>query len=196
MLHIGLGPSIFEEQNGPPLVVANAARVMLTDDIWIERLEEQLAKNIQRACEPPHYNISVVAQDRHLYAFVRNVPASEKSNHEGMDDLFATAALSRLVHPTSIAGRYCAKVFHFGHKDSPIQALQFRGVSPDVFVSGGQRDWLSVDDAALLRSLMAWAAKDRKMYARVHRAYWNHEYAMRSLYADARWIFVVADSKH
>ncbi len=30
------------------------------------------------------------------------------------------------------------------------------------------------------------------MHSRVHRAYWNHEYAMRSYYLDMRWTLVVA----
>ena len=30
------------------------------------------------------------------------------------------------------------------------------------------------------------------MHDRVHRAYWNHEYAMRSLYLDVRWMLVVS----
>jgi hypothetical protein len=164
---------------------------MLSDDIWIERLDEQLAKHIQKACEPPHYDIDSVEQDRHLYAFVRRVSAVEKSNYEGMDELLAVVALSRLIHPTSIGDRYCAKVFHFGLKDSAICAIQYRGISPDAILSGNHRDWLSVEDAENLRRLMPWSSKDKRMHDRVHRAYWNHEYAVRSLYLDMRWILVV-----
>jgi hypothetical protein len=192
MLHIGTGPSHSEEKSGSPLVVTGSDHFVLSEDIWIERLDEQLAKHIQKACEPPHYKIDSIEQDRHLYAFVRRASAVEKSNYEGMEELFAVIALSRLIHPTSIGDRYCAKVFHFGLKDSAIQAIQYRGISPDAFLSGKQRDWLSVEDADNLRRLMPWLSKDKRMPDRVHRAYWNHEYAMRSFYLDARWILVVS----
>ena len=193
MLHIGVGPSNAEEQSGARLVVSDTTKSFsLRDDIWIERLDKELATNIQKACEPPHFNIDSVEQDRHLYALVRRAPPIETSPHEGMTELFATAALSRLINPTSIGDRYCAKVFHFGLRDSAIQAIQFRGISPDVMVSRKHRDWLSVEDAEHLRDLMRWLAKGQPMHQRIHRAYWNHEYAMRSYYLDARWILIVS----
>src|SRR5271168_5314590 len=37
---------------------------------------------------------------------------------------------------------------------------------------------------------MPWLSKT--MHPRVHRAYWNHEYAMHSYYLDARWPLVVS----
>jgi len=165
---------------------------MLAEDIWIEQLDEQLARSIQKACEPPHYNITTSESDRHLYAFVRRVTSTEKINYQGMDELLAVAALSRLIHPTSIGNRYCAKVFHFGSAASSIQALQYKGVSPDVFLSAPQRDWLSIEDAETLRRLMPWLSPRKPWHGRIHRAYWNHEYAMRSFYLDQRWILVVS----
>jgi hypothetical protein len=59
IMHIGTGPS-YQENNGSALVVKDGERFALSDDIWIERLDEQLAKNVQKACEPPHYNIGGV----------------------------------------------------------------------------------------------------------------------------------------
>jgi hypothetical protein len=190
VLHIAPGHD--REVGRSPLIVQNDGdRFELREDIWIERLNEQLAKNIQQACEPPHYNISGHPWDRHLYAFVRRVPKVEKTNNEGMGDLFTTVAVSRLINPTSTGERYCAKVFHFGLSDSAIQAIQFRGISPDVFLSKNPRDWLSVQDGGALRKLMPWVSQ-RPMHSRIHRAYWYHEYAMRSYYLDARWTLVVS----
>lgn len=103
------------------------------------------------------------------------------------------AALSRLIHPTSVGSRYCALVHHFGLNDSAIQAIQFTGVSPDVFLDqDNRRDWLSVEDGESLRKLMRWVPSGRTMFDRVHRAYWYHEYAMRSYHLDARWPLVVS----
>jgi hypothetical protein len=74
-----------------PLIVQNDGdRFQLRDDIGIERLDEQFAKDIQKACEPPHHNIDVRAHDRHLYAFVRRVPEIENSTHEEINELFTT----------------------------------------------------------------------------------------------------------
>src|ERR1700730_6444634 len=187
-LHIGLGPSRIEEASGAQMIVTDQSnRFELSDDVWIERLDEQLAKHIQTACEPPHYNIGRVERDRHLYAFVRRAPELEKSNHEGTAELFATVALSRFLHPTSIGERYCARVFHFGLAESAIQAIQPRGISPDVFLGLNKRDWLSVEDGEELRRLTPWLSRGKPMHPRVHRAYWYHEYTMRSYYLDARW---------
>jgi len=66
------------------------------------------------------------------------------------------------------------------------------GISPDVLLSRHQRDWISAEDAECLRQLMPWASKKKLMHERVHRAFWNHEYAMRSFYLDTRWPIVVS----
>ncbi len=189
ILHIGTGPS-YQENNGSALVVKDGECFALSDDIWIERLDEQLAKNVQKACEPPHYNIGGVEYDRHLYAFVRRVPDAETRKYEGLETLHAVLALSRLIQPTSIGDRYCAQVFHYGLPDSSIYAIQYRGISPDVFLSRKQRDWLSVEDAETLRGLMPWLSKEKPMHYRVHRAYWYHEYVMRSSVLDIRFPLV------
>ena len=81
---------------------------------------------------------------------------------------------------------------HFGLKDSAVYAIQYVGASPDITLGPNNRDWLSREDGDSLRRLMPWAAKDKVMHTRIHRAFWNHEYAMRSYYIDIRWMFVVA----
>ena len=123
VLHIGTGPGKVPEPS--QLIVTDAnTRFELSNDTWIERLDEELAKRIQTACEPPHYNINKIAYDRHLYAFVRRVPDSEARKYEGLNELLATVSLSRLIHPTSVGTRYCVNVFHFGLPDSAIYAIQ------------------------------------------------------------------------
>jgi hypothetical protein len=192
MLHVGLGPSQIQEVNSSPLIVRDGDRFELSNDIWIERLDEETAKHVQTACEPPHYKIDSVGHDHHLYAFIMRVPERQQTRFDGLDVLHAVVSLSRLVHPTSIGDRYCAKIMHYGLEGSAVYAIQYRGASPDVFLSSHQRDWLTVDDGETLRKLMSWSAKDKLMHTRIHRAFWNHEYAMRSWYLDVRWMFVVA----
>ena len=186
ILHIGAGPTYLQEASGPTLVVKDSERFFLSDDIWIERLEEPLAKKVQKACEPPHYNIGTQEHDRHLYAFVQHVADIEHRPYEGLETLHAVLALSRLIHPTSVGDRYCAKIFHYGLPDSSIYAVQYRGISPDIFLRAKQSDWLSIEDGKTLRDLMPWLSNDKPMYPRVHRAYWYHEYVMRSSVLDIR----------
>jgi len=194
MLHIGTGlpGQTAEWERCPPVVVSGSRRFALNDDFWIEKLDEQLAIHIQAACDPPHYGINNDQTDRHLYAFLRRVPTVEASQYEGMDELHAVVALSRLVHLTSTGDRYSAWILRYGSPESPIKAVQYRGISPDLLLSRHQRDWISVEDAECLRQLMPWASKKKLMHERVHRAFWNHEYAMRSFYLDTRWPIVVS----
>jgi len=191
VLHLGNGPSRNEEQAGAQLIVHDKSpRFVLNGDFWIDRLDAELAKNIQQACQPRHHRIDDTPGANGLYAFVRKVSASEKSKYEGMSELHSVIALSRLVNPTSTGDRYCAHVWQFGAKDSAIYAIQYRGASPDVSLVNGRRDWLSVQDGETLKKLMPWLSKT--MHKRIHRAYWNHEFAQRSYYLDVKFPLIVS----
>lgn len=190
VLHISHGPGGQDLQDGLRIIVEDGGQFQLTENIWMERLDKELGQKIQNACEPRHYNISDAGYDRHLYAFVKRVTESEKTRFEGMSELGAVVALSRLVHPTSTGDRYAARIFRYGDKDSPIECVRFYGVSQDVSLIDGRRDWLSAVDGQTLLRLTPWLNK--KMHDRVHHAYWNHESALRSYYLDVKWIFVVS----
>jgi hypothetical protein len=190
ILHIAMGPREINETKSDDLVVRNGERFELRDDIWIERLDEQTAKNVQEACEPPNYQIKKSIWDRHLYAFVMKVPTVEDRRYGGLDLLHSVIALSRLINPTSTGNRCCAQIMHFGMKDSAILAVEYRGASLDVTLGPVSRDWLTRAEGEILRKLMPWVS-NKEMRKRVHRAYFNHEYAMRSHYLDIRWMFVV-----
>ena len=197
VLHIRPGPP-YPDPSTPPQIAADA-RFNLSDNIWIERLDTEFAKLIQRACEPPNHNVYNDVWDRHLYAFVREVPEKETvrlpgtvSGDEGIIPLLKTIAFSRLVHPTSTGDRYCAHILPCAGTDVMIQALQLRGVCPDVFPGDVSRDWLSSEDGIELRRLMPWAYRPKWVPERVNRAFWNHEQAMRTYYLDMRWTLIVS----
>jgi hypothetical protein len=107
-----------------------------------------------------------------------------------MSKLAGLIALSRLVNPTSTGDRYCARIFRYGDTNSPIEAVRFFGVSPDVSLIDGRRDWLSAEDGQTLLKLVPWLTGT--MHRRVHHAYWNHETALRSYYLDVKWTLVVS----
>jgi hypothetical protein len=190
-LHMANGPTRSQEKAGASVIVGNGGGPFhLSADIWVERFDKELGKKIQTACDPAHYNIKDAGHDRHLYAFVERVLTPEKRKHEGMSELSALIALSRLVRPTSTGNRYCARIFRYGDTHSPIEAVRFFGVSPDVSLIDGRQDWLSEDDGKTLQKLMPWLSQ--KMHTRIHHAYWNHETALRSYYLDVKWTFMVS----
>jgi hypothetical protein len=192
VLHIALGPARFQQSGeANRLVVTDDAPVFaLGDNLWIERLNEEFSKEVQRACEPAHSNITVSRWDRHLYSFVRSIVEPENTQNSGMQDLLAVVAMSRLIHPTSVGGRYFAKVRYLEEGKHEVEAIQLRGISPDVIIGKRTHDWLSVTDGEKLRELIPWLSNT--WHERVHRAYWNHEYAMRTYYLDARWTLIVS----
>lgn len=192
ILHISNGPGAQDMQHGLRVIVEDSGRFQLTENIWMERFDQDLGQRIQTACEPPHFNISSAEYDRHLYAFVKRVTEPERSRYEGMSELAGLVALSRLVHPTSTGNRYGARIFRYGDNNSPIECVRFFGVSPDVSLIDARRDWLSAQDGQTLLKLASWLPKDKKMHDRIHRAYWNHESALRSYYLDVKWTLVVS----
>ena len=190
-LHMSNGPSKAELAAGTRAIVeAGDPSFRLTEDIWMERFDKELGKKIETACSPAQYNVSDAGYDRHLYAFVSKVPSVEKRKYEGMSVVAALIALSRLVHPTSTGDRYCARIFRYGDPNSIIEAVRLFGVSPDVSLIDGRRDWLSAADGQTLLKLVPGLTAN--MHRRVHHAYWNHESAMRSYYLDVKWTLVVS----
>jgi hypothetical protein len=189
ILHIRPGPPYPDVAS--PQIAADGP-FALSDDIWIEKLDTELAKRIQRACEPAHYNIHSDVWDRHQYAFVRKIRAQESPQNQGLNDLHTIIALSRLIRPTSTGERYCAKIFAHPENDEPIQALQSGGVCPDVLLGDTSHDWLSPEDGRELRQMVPWIPTTKQMHRRVHRAFWNHEQALRCYYLDMRWNLVVS----
>lgn len=199
ILHIRPGPP-WPEPGKTPQIAADAP-FELSSDIWIERFEKEFAINIQRACEPANHNIDNHVWDRHLYAFVRRETEEERRQRqqpgtvvrdEGIIPLFTVIALSRLVRPTTVGNRYCAKIYPTPATDPVIQALTISGANPDVTIADVSRDWLTPEDGPELRRLMPWVSPNKRMHPRVHRAFWNHEDAMRTYFLDFRLPIVVA----
>lgn len=197
ILHIRPGPP-YPDPVSAPQIAANAP-FALSNDIWIEKFDKEFAIHVHESCEPANHRIDNHVWDRHLYAFVRRPPENERLRlpgtvvrDDGIIPLFTVMALSRLVRPTTIGNRYCAKIFPQPALDPMIQALLTSGANPDVWIGGQPQDWLSPEDGLELRQLMPWASPEKLMHARVHRALWNHEDAMRTYFLDFRFPIVVA----
>ncbi len=187
LLHTDQGPTGLQDPALSPIGLNGPFK--LTDDIRIERLNTDLAKLIIKACEPPDHNFDRASQDMHLYAWLRPVPQPEIPRYDGLHTLLGAMALSRLVHPASTGFRYCAWVSDITASNPAIQAIPFRGVSPDIMLGSKARSWLTESEGAEVRRLMRWL--NGTMHTRVHRAYFNHEYALRLYELDIRWPLIV-----
>jgi hypothetical protein len=178
----------------PELIsVANSERFELTDNIWIERLDEELTEMIRHACQPPQHNIPDYPSFSHRYAFVSPMADRENAPYEGMKNLLGAIALSRLVHPTSTGLRYCVRIHNMNVPEHRrIEVITYQGISPDIVTAPDIRDWLTEADALEVRKLMVWLPESNLMHRRTYHAYWNHEYTMRLAQLDIRWIFVVS----
>jgi hypothetical protein len=53
-----------------------------------------------------------------------------------------------------------------------------------------KRDWMTAGEAQELKALMPLILTQEPLPKRVHNAYWQHEYAMRTHYVDQRWLLV------
>lgn len=110
--------------------------------------------------------------------------------------LQVAVALSRLVHPTSIAFEQSATIF--GRLSDPPESVHIRagptlGPGATAYITDGTaRNWLTLGDAEALRDLLG-AYTSSSLPPRVNRALWFHEAASRQMDVAVRWaLFVTA----
>lgn len=167
-------------------------RVELSSGIWLGRIELDIAEAVMETCETKTLGITPpAAQFAQLYSFVRELPANSHIYRWDEDNqLTATLAMSRIVHPTSTGLRYAARIAvdtGGAKRVYPAQA-QVRGVTIDAFLSPKRnRDWLTAEDVKILSTLPPPTAT---FSPRIHRALWHHEFAARTYYLDHRWALV------
>jgi hypothetical protein len=181
-------PASVETSVNPPI----SSRFELTDNIWIEQLDATVAKQISEACGARNFDMAIIPQQGHTFAFVRKsrLPGYF-SDTGGLEELAAVLAMSRLIRPTTMGIRNAARVAIVNGKVKRILAYQPRGALVDAFRSKqNDQDWLGVNDAQRLKLLMPWITTKELMPRRIHNAYWHHEYAVRTYYVDHRWSFV------
>jgi hypothetical protein len=173
----------------PPL----ACPFALAPELMIDKIDQEVANRILDMGDPEPYGMPRPArQFAQLYSFVRTIPAPSSTYVWDEDSRLQTCvALSRLVHPTSLSLRYGARV-RIGEsaKVRDIFPADIRGVGIDPYLADPEaRDWLTQSDADSLKQLLA-AFDSRSLPSRVSRAFWHHEYAIRSYYIEVRWTVV------
>jgi len=177
-----------EFQSAPPV----DERIPLSQGVWIEKLDDELATSIMEVCEPAWLGQSRPSRlSSQLYTFVRELePANHPVFHWDEDHrLLGTIGLSRLIHPTRVGFVYAARVqIEEGRLTKAVPA-KMAGVSREAFISPAQkRDWLTREEVIELARIAPKVTG--KLAPRIHKALWFHEYSARSYYLDVRWTLV------
>lgn len=174
-------------------------RFELTDDLWIGPLEDDVAERVLDCCEPPGCWVRKPPRPFHqLYTYVREpVPPEEKYKWDADRRLLTCVALSRLVHPTLVSFRYAAQIIY--NSDGTMREVvpgPVQGHGADAWPPNeDDRDWLNDTDLEVLKQLLR-ELPTAILPPRVWRAFWYHEFAARTQYADVRCTLSPQLSKH
>ena len=164
-------------------------RFQLAADLWVGMLDDQFADMVIDGCDPP--GLWVQKPPRlfgQLCAYVReSVPAEKMYEWDADNRLLTCVALSRLVHPTSISFKYAAQIVYGSNgKVKEVVPGPVKGHGADASPpTDDDRDWLIDSDLEILKELVQ-HLPSANIPPRVWRAFWNHEFAARTQYADVR----------
>lgn len=166
-------------------------RFELADDVWIGELDDQIADMVLDACDPPGWGVEKPKrQFGQLYAYVRE-PAPSIQTWDSDKRLLTCVALSRIVHPTSVSFRYAAQIIYNSDGTVKVVPGPVQGHGADAWPPNEHdRDWLNDTDLELLKQLVR-ELPTANLPPRVWRAFWYHEFAARTQYADVRCTLIV-----
>lgn len=158
-------------------------------DFWIGRLPYNVDSDmVFDACEPAGLNFRPYRQYGCRYAFCRKAdPPSHGPEHYEWDNeglLGRTLFLSRLIHPTTVAPHYSARlIFQDGKLTNVVPANL--GYGSHVWIVANEwRDWLSETEAQELRTGMT--VYNLQPPERVRRAQSRMDQAFHAFYLDQR----------
>jgi len=164
-------------------------------DFWIGRLPYNTDSDVVfDACEPAGFNHRPYRQYGCRYAFCRKAdppshgPEFYEWDNEGL--LGRTLFLSRLIHPTTVAPRYSARlIFQDGKLTNVVPAS--RGYGSHVWIVANEwRDWLSDKEAEELR--IGLAIYNVQPPGRIRRARSHIDHAFHAFYLDQRTASLVS----
>jgi len=169
--------------------------VQIDGDLWIASLDRELTQWILDATEPPGRNYHPHRIYTGGYAFIRSgAPAPEPNQGDfDPDMLLRTAiALSRLVHPTSIALTHAVRIKTYGEPRQKWQLTPHTepNIGEAAFVLDVNDNWLIPEDVPALTSLVrAWHTTP--LPKRLGATMWYYEVAARTYFSDIRWPLLV-----
>lgn len=163
-------------------------------DFWIGSLPHDIpSKQVFDACDPAGFNFSPSRQFGCRYAFCRRVhpPSSERLSwdHDGV--LHRVLFLSRLIHPTTIAPCYSARLFFENGRVCCIVPGPVQGYATHVWIVASEwRDWLSQAEAEKLKCI--WPVYNQSPHERIRRARSHIDYAFRAYFLEQRTASLVS----
>jgi hypothetical protein len=158
----------------------NPGPAPLGRDLRIDRLNDDEAEIVFRACTPRGHNFAPVRQFGQRYTFVLDVDPQEwETRPYGWDPdgvLYDALALSRLVRDHGFSLEYAARIITW--EDGQQVVTWMRGPQSNAFSVRHERDWLTQEEAEELARLLKtyWTVKD-DLPRKVTRAMWRAEYA-------------------
>jgi hypothetical protein len=173
----------------PPL----SERIDLGAGLWAGPLDSDAVDAVFEACRPPGLNFNPTRQFGYHYCFVRDIRVPSRSSLTWDEDrrLQDCVALSRLVHPTTIATHYSARLFYEGDALRQIVPGPTQGLGAYAWVNGHNwRNWLTAPEAQEVGQLLPLYAFD-KMPARLRRAMRHFLYACHTYELDLRFTLVI-----
>src|SRR5712664_1358326 len=157
-------------------------------DIWISRIDHQLAEAIFDACEPKGEEyVRPVRQFGWAYAVYRQNAPTARDQFAEDSVLFRAIAASRPARPASIGFETAARVRRRpSGKRQIIPALR-SGWSPSAYVMTPNENWLIPDDVPVWGNLVEALYAAMPLSRRLEAALWHHEAVARHYFIDLRW---------
>ncbi len=166
----------------------------LAADFWIGRLPHGTKSEIVfDACEPTGFNFHATRVYGCRYAFCRRIdPPNSKIYAWDNDGLMSrTLFLSRLIHPTTIASHYSARLIFEEGKLTTIVPGRIGGYGTYVWIVAREwRDWLSQMEVEQLRKQQL--SYIHQAPERVRRARSHIDHAFHAFYLDQRTASLVS----
>jgi hypothetical protein len=176
-------------RNEPPI----SERTDIDHDLWVGPLGRETVDAVFAACRAPGWNFSPARWDYYRYSLVRDTEwkpgASLNWDHD--QRLQDCLLLSRLVHPTTIATCFAARLFYREGQLVQIVPGPTQGLGAYAWVSGSPwRNWLTVSDLAEVGRLFTRYDFD-KLPRRVRKALRHFLYVCFTYELEIRFTLVV-----
>jgi hypothetical protein len=160
----------------------------LGPNLWIGGLPFNIQSEVVfDACEPAGFNFNPTRQYGCRYAFCRKVEPASSDYYLWDSDvvLGIVLFLSRLIHPTTAATHYSARLYFNGKDLKTIVPGHTQGYGTHAWIVASHwRDWLSKSEAEDLRDCIS--KYIRNAPDRVRRARKHIDHAFHSFYLDQR----------
>ncbi len=168
----------------------------LGTDFWIGRLPHNVeSTTVLDACEPAGFHFHPIRQFGCRYAICRKVsppshgPEFYEWDHDGV--MGRTLFLSRLIHPTTVATHYSARLIFENDTLTTVVPGRVQGYGTQVWIVANEwRDWLSQTEAEQLRSYMPVYILNAP--ERVRRARSHIDHVFHAFYLDQRTASLVS----